>query len=213
MDILGRKIISSARRIGSPVPVPIVCSWVCRHPARNDCCAQYKDEFGVPFIMGVGGSFDVLAGAVSRAPLWMQNAGLEWSYRLYQEPRRMFWRYVSTNFSFATIVTRELCQPSRTLGFVDACDVSTCSVGLRNAARSNQIVSGHLCAEGAHRSAHLGPRNRPASGDARPGAGGRRHQTGYRSEHHGSRPEPGWAHRSPVARRSGRHSIPTGRTL
>jgi N-acetylglucosaminyldiphosphoundecaprenol N-acetyl-beta-D-mannosaminyltransferase len=58
--------------------------------------------------MGVGGSFDVLAGAVHRAPLWMQNAGLEWFYRLYQEPRRMFWRYFSTNISFANLVTREL---------------------------------------------------------------------------------------------------------
>ncbi len=77
-------------------------------PRKERLLSQYKDEFGVPFIMGVGGSFDVLAGAVSRAPLWMQHAGLEWSYRLYQEPRRMFWRYVSTNFSFATIVTREL---------------------------------------------------------------------------------------------------------
>lgn len=77
-------------------------------PRKERLLAQYKDEFGVPFIMGVGGSFDVLAGAVTRAPLWMQNAGLEWSYRLYQEPRRMLWRYLSTNISFATIVTREL---------------------------------------------------------------------------------------------------------
>jgi N-acetylglucosaminyldiphosphoundecaprenol N-acetyl-beta-D-mannosaminyltransferase len=77
-------------------------------PRKERLLAQYKDEFGVPFIMGVGGSFDVLAGAVHRAPLWMQNAGLEWFYRLYQEPRRMFWRYVSTNISFANLVTREL---------------------------------------------------------------------------------------------------------
>jgi N-acetylglucosaminyldiphosphoundecaprenol N-acetyl-beta-D-mannosaminyltransferase len=77
-------------------------------PRKERLLAQYKDEFGVPFIMGVGGSFDVLAGAVSRAPPWMQHAGLEWFYRLYQEPRRMFWRYASTNISFATLVTREL---------------------------------------------------------------------------------------------------------
>ena len=77
-------------------------------PRKERLLARYKDEFGVPFIMGVGGSFDVLAGAVSRAPLWMQNAGLEWAYRLYQEPRRMFWRYVSTNISFAALITKEL---------------------------------------------------------------------------------------------------------
>jgi N-acetylglucosaminyldiphosphoundecaprenol N-acetyl-beta-D-mannosaminyltransferase len=77
-------------------------------PRKERLLAQHKDEFGVPFIMGVGGSFDVLAGAVNRAPLWMQNAGLEWFYRLYQEPRRMFWRYFSTNISFAYLLTREL---------------------------------------------------------------------------------------------------------
>jgi N-acetylglucosaminyldiphosphoundecaprenol N-acetyl-beta-D-mannosaminyltransferase len=77
-------------------------------PRKERLLAQYKDEFGVPFIMGVGGSFDVLAGAVNRAPPWMQNAGLEWFYRLHQEPRRMFWRYFSTNISFATLLTREL---------------------------------------------------------------------------------------------------------
>jgi N-acetylglucosaminyldiphosphoundecaprenol N-acetyl-beta-D-mannosaminyltransferase len=77
-------------------------------PRKERLLARYRDEFGVPFIMGVGGSFDVLAGAVNRAPLWMQHAGLEWFYRLYQEPRRMFWRYVSTNASFANLLTREL---------------------------------------------------------------------------------------------------------
>jgi N-acetylglucosaminyldiphosphoundecaprenol N-acetyl-beta-D-mannosaminyltransferase len=77
-------------------------------PRKERLLAQYKDEFGVSFIMGVGGSFDVLAGAVSRAPLWMQNAGLEWFYRFYQEPRRMFWRYFSTNIQFATLLVREL---------------------------------------------------------------------------------------------------------
>jgi N-acetylglucosaminyldiphosphoundecaprenol N-acetyl-beta-D-mannosaminyltransferase len=77
-------------------------------PRKERLLAQYKDEFGVSFIMGVGGSFDVLAGAVSRAPLWMQNAGLEWFYRFYQEPRRMFWRYFSTNILFATLLVREL---------------------------------------------------------------------------------------------------------
>jgi len=77
-------------------------------PRKERLLAQYKDEFGVSFIMGVGGSFDVLAGAVSRAPPWMQNAGLEWFYRFYQEPRRMFWRYFSTNILFATLLVKEL---------------------------------------------------------------------------------------------------------
>jgi N-acetylglucosaminyldiphosphoundecaprenol N-acetyl-beta-D-mannosaminyltransferase len=54
--------------------------------------------------MGVGGSFDVLAGQVSRAPLWVQRWGLEWAYRVYQEPGRLWWRYVSTNLAYAGLM-------------------------------------------------------------------------------------------------------------
>ena len=46
----------------------------------------------IPFCMGVGGSFDVVAGKFKRAPGWVQRAGLEWAYRWKQEPRRMFRR-------------------------------------------------------------------------------------------------------------------------
>ncbi|MCK4852088.1 MAG: WecB/TagA/CpsF family glycosyltransferase [Candidatus Omnitrophica bacterium] len=51
----------------------------------------------VPFTMGVGGSFDVVAGKTKRAPVWMQKSGLEWLYRFLQEPRRMWKRYLVTN--------------------------------------------------------------------------------------------------------------------
>ena len=49
---------------------------------------------------GVGGAFNILAGVVSDAPMWMQNAGLEWLYRLLKEPRRLFKRYLVTNSKF-----------------------------------------------------------------------------------------------------------------
>jgi N-acetylglucosaminyldiphosphoundecaprenol N-acetyl-beta-D-mannosaminyltransferase len=55
---------------------------------------------GIPFSMGVGGSFDVLAGVLSRAPRLVQRLGLEWLYRLVQEPRRLLKRYVVTNTRF-----------------------------------------------------------------------------------------------------------------
>lgn len=61
----------------------------------------------VNFIMGVGGSFDVVAGKVKRAPKWMQNAGLEWLYRLLQEPKRMWKRYVIGNTKFIILVIKE----------------------------------------------------------------------------------------------------------
>jgi len=61
----------------------------------------------VNFIMGVGGSFDVIAGKVKRSPSWMQNMGLEWLFRVLQEPRRMFWRYLIGNIKFIILVLRE----------------------------------------------------------------------------------------------------------
>lgn len=70
-------------------------------PRKERFLAAYRDRLNVPFIMGVGGSFDVIAGHVSRAPLLMQKIGLEWLYRIYQEPGRMWWRYFRTNTIFA----------------------------------------------------------------------------------------------------------------
>ncbi len=61
-------------------------------PRQELWIAAHRDHLGVPVIMGVGGTFDVLAGRVPRAPRWLQNLGLEWVYRLVQEPRR--WRVV-----------------------------------------------------------------------------------------------------------------------
>ena len=73
-------------------------------PHKERFLASHAGQLGVPFVMGVGGSIDVMAGKVSRAPGWMQKAGLEWFHRLLQEPRKMAWRYVSTNSLFALIL-------------------------------------------------------------------------------------------------------------
>ena len=61
----------------------------------------------VNLIMGVGGSFDVVAGKTKRAPEWMQNAGLEWFYRFSQEPKRMWKRYLVGNSKFIFLVMKE----------------------------------------------------------------------------------------------------------
>jgi N-acetylglucosaminyldiphosphoundecaprenol N-acetyl-beta-D-mannosaminyltransferase len=60
----------------------------------------------VGFTMGVGGSFDVVAGLVKRAPLWMQNSGLEWFYRFIQEPKRMWRRYLVGNIKFMLLILK-----------------------------------------------------------------------------------------------------------
>lgn len=57
--------------------------------------------------MGVGGSFDVISGAVPRAPRWMQKCNLEWLFRLLQEPKRLFKRYLVGNWKFIFSICRE----------------------------------------------------------------------------------------------------------
>jgi N-acetylglucosaminyldiphosphoundecaprenol N-acetyl-beta-D-mannosaminyltransferase len=69
---------------------------------------RHYRALGVPFVMGVGGAFDVFAGRTTRAPGWMQRAGLEWAFRLWQEPRRMWKRYLFGNTRFVWLVACEL---------------------------------------------------------------------------------------------------------
>ena len=75
---------------------------------KEEFIDRWRDQLGVKFAMGVGGTFDVVAGKVRRAPEWMQNLGLEWLYRVIQEPRRMFMRYLTTNSVFAWMLLTEL---------------------------------------------------------------------------------------------------------
>jgi N-acetylglucosaminyldiphosphoundecaprenol N-acetyl-beta-D-mannosaminyltransferase len=79
-------------------------------PRKERFLAAHRDDLNVPFIMGVGGAFDVLAGDIRRAPAFMQAWGLEWLYRVYQEPRRMWWRYAKTNALFAMVLARALIE-------------------------------------------------------------------------------------------------------
>ncbi len=86
-------------------------------PFKETWCERHRDALGVPVILGVGGSFDVLAGFIRRAPGWMQRSGLEWLWRLAMEPRRLFRRYLVTNTVFlartAVEVVRRLPAPRR----------------------------------------------------------------------------------------------------
>lgn len=75
-------------------------------PRKEYWTHRHLNQLGVPFVMGVGGSFDVVAGVTNRAPRWMQGAGLEWLYRFIQEPRRLWKRYVVGNARFISYVFR-----------------------------------------------------------------------------------------------------------
>ena len=76
-------------------------------PKKEQFLARWGDDLGVPVCHGVGGSFDVLAGLVRRAPESWQRFGLEWLYRVRQEPRRLWRRYLVTNTLFCALVVSE----------------------------------------------------------------------------------------------------------
>ncbi len=73
-------------------------------PKKEYWLGKYTKQLKVPFCMGVGGSFDVVAGKVKRAPDWMQHSGLEWFFRWIQEPIRLWRRYWIDNFVFVYLV-------------------------------------------------------------------------------------------------------------
>ena len=75
-------------------------------PFKDIWCERYRDQLNVPMIMGVGGSFDVLAGFVQRAPEWVQMSGFEWFWRLLMEPRKLWKRYLTTNSEFLWLAGR-----------------------------------------------------------------------------------------------------------
>ncbi len=69
-------------------------------PKKEYWVNKYLNQLNIPFVMGVGGSFDVVAGVTDRAPKWMQDRGMEWLYRFIQEPRRLWKRYMLGNRKF-----------------------------------------------------------------------------------------------------------------
>jgi len=73
-------------------------------PRQEKWIARHWQELGVPVMIGVGGTFDVLSGRVPRAPEWMRRSGLEWAYRLFRNPRKI--RKVMTLPRFAAMVLR-----------------------------------------------------------------------------------------------------------
>ena len=81
--------------------------WVGLGAPRQELfCARMKGRTD-SVMVGVGGAFNVLAHIVPEAPLWMQNLSLEWLYRLIQEPKRLFKRYLTTNSRFIFLLFTE----------------------------------------------------------------------------------------------------------
>jgi N-acetylglucosaminyldiphosphoundecaprenol N-acetyl-beta-D-mannosaminyltransferase len=81
-------------------------------PKKEIFLGTFGASLEVPLMHGVGGSFDVMAGVTRRAPRGWQKAGLEWAFRVLQEPRRLWWRYLSTNSGFIRLTAAEMIHPS-----------------------------------------------------------------------------------------------------
>lgn len=77
-------------------------------PYQEQFISQNWGALGVRVAIPVGGSFDVLAGLRRRAPVWIQRLGLEWAFRVGQEPRRLWKRYLVTNMQFLWLAARDL---------------------------------------------------------------------------------------------------------
>lgn len=93
-------------RIKEAKPDVLLVSLGC--PKQEKWIAQNYAAAGVPVSIGVGATIDFLAGTMKRAPRWMQVIGLEWVFRLAQEPRRLFKRYATDLVVFAIVAMREL---------------------------------------------------------------------------------------------------------
>ena len=82
-------------------------------PKQEKWMARMRERLDVPVMCGVGAAFDFHAGRISQAPRWMQERGLEWTYRIAQEPRRLLPRYLYFNPKFLASFTRQLLRERR----------------------------------------------------------------------------------------------------
>ena len=76
-------------------------------PRKEQWVAEMSKATGAHVSMGIGGSLEVLTGRVARAPVIVQRMGMEWGWRVYQEPRRLWRRYATSNFRFLVMTIRE----------------------------------------------------------------------------------------------------------
>lgn len=96
------EIVADVKRSGAKVLLLGLPS-----PRKEFFVDRHQSELGATFAMGVGGSFDVIAGKIPRAPLWMQRSGLEWAHRFLREPRRLWRRYTVENVKFIFFIAAQ----------------------------------------------------------------------------------------------------------
>jgi N-acetylglucosaminyldiphosphoundecaprenol N-acetyl-beta-D-mannosaminyltransferase len=82
-------------------------------PKQEKWMAAMRERLDAPLMLGVGAAFDFHAGLVPQAPEWLQEAGLEWAYRLAHEPRRLWKRYLRYNPRFMAAFAQQLAVHKR----------------------------------------------------------------------------------------------------
>jgi N-acetylglucosaminyldiphosphoundecaprenol N-acetyl-beta-D-mannosaminyltransferase len=98
-QLSGEELIADAGRINEAGPTIV---WVgLSTPKQEIWMCSARPYLNAPILIGVGAAFDMYAGTVRSAPAWLHNSGLEWSYRLAQEPRRLWRRYATSIPIFA----------------------------------------------------------------------------------------------------------------
>jgi N-acetylglucosaminyldiphosphoundecaprenol N-acetyl-beta-D-mannosaminyltransferase len=95
----------TARRVREAAPDIILVAFGA--PKQELWLDAVRDKINVPVGIGVGAAFDFVAGTVKRAPVWVQKIGLEWLHRLFQEPRRLWRRYLFVDSRFVFHVLKE----------------------------------------------------------------------------------------------------------
>ncbi len=100
------------RRICEAKPDLLFVAFGC--PKAEKWIATHYRQLGVPVVAGVGATIDFLAGRVKRAPRWMRRAGMEWLFRVAQEPRRLWRRYVTVLWGFGWRILAQWLLLSRT---------------------------------------------------------------------------------------------------
>jgi N-acetylglucosaminyldiphosphoundecaprenol N-acetyl-beta-D-mannosaminyltransferase len=99
---MDRAVIDQIRRVQ-----PDILLVAFGNPKQEKWIGMYGREVGVPVMIGVGGTLDFIAGKTRRAPHWLQRLGLEWLYRLLQNPRRLWRRYVADLLGFGAFFLRQ----------------------------------------------------------------------------------------------------------
>jgi N-acetylglucosaminyldiphosphoundecaprenol N-acetyl-beta-D-mannosaminyltransferase len=85
-------------------------------PKQEKWIYQHYETYRAPVSIGVGATFDFLSGSVKRAPSFMQKAGFEWFWRLSQEPRRLWKRYLIEDSQFVLLLAKEMLKRNRLKG-------------------------------------------------------------------------------------------------